>query len=232
MSLAENLAAVRARMAAAAERAGRRPEDVRLVAVAKTQPPEAVRAALAAGQVVFGENYVQEAAAKIAQVGPGPRWHFIGRLQTNKARQAADLFDAVQSLHSLKLAQALDRRAGELNKRIMVLIQVSLAGETQKSGCSPAEAPALAQAVADLPNLDLRGLMTLPPFFDQPEAARPYFAALRELAQELARDLPAGAMSELSMGMSGDFEAAIAEGATLVRVGAAIFGARVYGHRG
>jgi len=231
VSVADKLAAVRARMAQAARRAGRRPEDVRLVAVAKTQPPEAVRAALAAGQVIFGENYVQEAAAKIAQVGPGPQWHFIGRLQTNKARQAAELFDAVQSLHGLKLAQALDRRAGELNKRIMVLIQVSLAGETQKSGCSPAEAPALAQAVAALPNLDLRGLMTLPPFFDQPEAARPYFARLRELAQELARDLPAGAMRELSMGMSGDFEAAIAEGATLVRVGTAIFGARDYRDR-
>lgn len=228
MSVAANLAAVRARMAAAARAAGRRPDDVRLVAVSKTQPPAAIRAALAAGQVIFGENYVQEAAAKIAQTGPGPEWHFIGRIQTNKARQAAELCSAVQSVHSLKLAQALDRRAGELDKRIMVLIQVSLAGEERKSGCSPAEAPALAQAVAALPNLDLCGLMTMPPFFDQPEAARPYFARLRELAQSLATDLPSGAMAELSMGMSGDFEAAIAEGATLVRVGTAVFGARDY----
>ncbi|MFH1058297.1 MAG: YggS family pyridoxal phosphate-dependent enzyme [Pseudomonadota bacterium] len=228
MSVADGLTAVRSRMAAAAQAAGRSPKDVRLVAVSKTQPPEAVREALAAGQVVFGENYVQEAAAKIAGAGPGPEWHFIGHLQTNKARQAAELFSAVQSVHSLKLAQALDRRAGELDKRIMVLIQVSLAGEEQKSGCLPAEASGLAQAIAALPHLDLRGLMTMPPFFDEPEAARPYFAGLRELAAALAPDLPAGAMSELSMGMSGDFEAAIAEGATLVRVGTAIFGARSY----
>lgn len=226
MSIAQNLAAIRARMDAAARSVGRQPGEVSLVAVSKRNPPEAVAAALAAGQVDFGENYVQEAAAKVPALGPGPRWHLIGHLQTNKARQAAQLFSVIQTLDSLKLAQALDRQAGELDQRLTVLVQVSLAGETQKSGLEPAQVPALAQAVAALPHLDLRGLMTMPPFFDDPEAARPFFASLRQLAQTLAPDLPPQAMSQLSMGMSGDFEAAIQEGATLVRVGTAIFGAR------
>jgi len=226
MSIAQNLAAIRAGMDAAARSVGRQPGEVSLVAVSKRNPPEAVAAALAAGQVDFGENYVQEAAAKVPALGPGPRWHLIGHLQTNKARQAAQLFSVIQTLDSLKLAQALDRQAGELGQRLTVLVQVSLAGETQKSGLEPAQLPALAQAVAALPHLDLRGLMTMPPFFDDPEAARPFFARLRQLAQTLAPDLPPQAMSQLSMGMSGDFEAAIQEGATLVRVGTAIFGAR------
>ncbi|MCA1989898.1 MAG: YggS family pyridoxal phosphate-dependent enzyme [Desulfarculus sp.] len=226
MSIAQNLAAIRARMDAAARSVGRQPGEVSLVAVSKRNPPQAVATALAAGQVDYGENYVQEAAAKIRALGPGPRWHLIGHLQTNKARQATQLFSVIQTLDSLKLAQALDRQAGELGKRLTVLIQVSLAGEAQKSGLEPAQVPALAQAVAALPHLDLRGLMTMPPFFDDPEAARPYFARLRQLAQTLAPELPPQAMSQLSMGMSGDFEIAIQEGATLVRVGTAIFGAR------
>ncbi|MCA1905023.1 MAG: YggS family pyridoxal phosphate-dependent enzyme [Desulfarculus sp.] len=226
MSIAQRLATIRARMDAAARSVGRHPGDVTLVAVSKRNPPEAVAAALAAGQVDFGENYVQEAASKIPALGPGPRWHLIGHLQTNKARLAAQLFDFIHTLDSLKLARTLDRQAGELGRRLTVLIQVSLAGETQKSGLEPAQVPALAQAVATLPHLDLRGLMTMPPFFEDPEAARPYFARLRQLAQTLAPDLPPQAMSQLSMGMSGDFEAAIQEGATLVRVGTAIFGAR------
>ncbi len=227
MSIAQNLAAIRARMDAAAHSVGRQPGEVNLVAVSKRNPPQAVATALAAGQVDFGENYVQEAAAKIPALGPGPRWHLIGHLQTNKARQAAQLFSVIQTLDSLKLAQALDRQAGELGKRLTVLIQVSLAGEAQKSGLEPTQVPALAQAVAALPHLDLRGLMTMPPFFDDPEAARPFFARLRQLAQTLAPELPPQAMSQLSMGMSGDFEIAIQEGATLVRVGTAIFGARI-----
>lgn len=226
MSIAQNLTAIRARMDAAALSVGRRPEEITLVAVSKRNPAEAVATALAAGQVDFGENYVQEAAGKIPALGPGPRWHLIGHLQTNKARQAVELFAVVQTLDSLKLARALDRQAGELGKRLTVLLQVSLAGEAQKSGLEPDQVPALAQAVAALPHLDLRGLMTMPPFFDDPEAARPYFAQLRQLADTLAPDLPPQAMSQLSMGMSGDFEAAIQEGATLVRVGTAIFGAR------
>ncbi|MFH1033704.1 MAG: YggS family pyridoxal phosphate-dependent enzyme, partial [Pseudomonadota bacterium] len=173
MSIAANLREVRERLARAAIAAGRDPAGVRLVAVSKTQGAAAVRQALAAGQMIFGENYAQEAQDKVGQVGPGPCWHFIGHLQGNKARLAAELFAMVQSVHSLKLARALDRRAGELGKRLEVLLQVNLGGEAQKSGCTAAEAPALAQALAALPNLRLRGLMTMPPFFDDPERARP-----------------------------------------------------------
>jgi len=227
VSIARNLAAVKERMAAAARAAGRDPAQVGLVAVSKTHGPEAVRSALTAGQEVFGENYVQEAQGKIAAVAAGV-WHFIGHLQSNKARLAAELFDVVESVDRLKLARTLDRRAQELHKRLGVLVQVNLGGEAQKSGCAPAEAAALAQELTALPGLELLGLMTMPPFFNDPQRARPIFAGLRELAARLARDLPPGAMRHLSMGMSGDFEAAIAEGATLVRVGTAIFGERDY----
>jgi hypothetical protein len=226
MDIAANLAQVRERIAAAARAAGRDPSEVRLVAVSKTKPAAAVRQAWEAGQVLFGENYVQEARDKIAQVGPGPVWHLIGHLQSNKAKLAASLFAVVETVDRPKIARALDRHARELGKELGVLLQVNVSGEPQKSGCSPEEAEALAQEVAELPGLRLMGLMTMPPFFDQPERARPYFARLRELAQRLARNLPPGSMDELSMGMSGDFEVAIAEGATLVRVGTAIFGAR------
>jgi pyridoxal phosphate enzyme (YggS family) len=229
MSIAANLARITARIAEAARASGRKPEQVRLVAVSKTHGSQAVKAALAAGQLLFGENYVQEAQKKIPAVGLGASWHFIGHLQSNKARLAAELFDVIQSVDRLKLARALDRRAGELGRRLGVLIQVNLAGEAQKSGCTPEQAAPLAQEIAQLEHLELMGLMTMPPFFDDPEAARPYFAGLRDLAWRLGRDLPAGAMAHLSMGMSGDFEAAIAEGATLVRVGPAIFGERDYG---
>jgi len=228
VSIAVNLALITARIAEAARQSGRKPEQVRLVAVSKTHGPEAVKEALAAGQILFGENYVQEAQDKIAAVGPGPSWHFIGHLQSNKAKVVAELFDVVQSVDRLKLAKALDRRAGELGRKLGVLLQVNVGGEAQKSGCAPAEAANLAQEVAKLEHLELTGLMTMPPFFDDPQRARPLFAQLRELAVRLGRDLPEGAMRHLSMGMSGDFEAAIAEGATLVRVGTAIFGQREY----
>jgi len=228
VSIAVNLALITARIAAAAKASGRKPEQVRLVAVSKTHGPGAVKEALAAGQILFGENYVQEAQDKIPAVGPGPSWHFIGHLQSNKAKVVAELFDVVQSVDRLKLAKALDRRAGELGRKLGVLLQVNVGGEAQKSGCAPAEAANLAQEVAKLEHLELTGLMTMPPFFDDPQRARPLFAQLRELALRLGRDLPEGAMRHLSMGMSGDFEAAIAEGATLVRVGTAIFGQREY----
>lgn len=226
MGVAENLRRVRSAMAEAEARAGREPGSVRLVAVSKIHPPEAVRQALAAGQTIFGENYLQEAAGKIEALGPGPVWHFIGHLQSNKARPAAQLFDVVETVHSLKLARALDRHAAELGKRLAVLIQVNLGGEEQKSGCAPAEAAELAREAASLKALHLRGLMTMPPYDEDPEAARSIFAGLRELAAKLARELPPGSMDELSMGMSHDFQVAIEEGATLVRVGTAIFGAR------
>ncbi len=226
MSLSENLEAVRRRINDAAIAAGRDPHEVRLVAVSKTKPAAAVREALNAGQTLFGENYIQESQAKIPEVGPGPAWHFIGHLQSNKAKVAVELFDVVQTVDRVKIAQALSRHAVEQGKTMGVLLQVNVGQEPQKAGCSEAEAPALAQAVANLPGLKLLGLMTMPPFFDEPERARPYFAALRQAARRLARDLPDQSMAELSMGMSGDFEAAIAEGATLVRVGTAIFGTR------
>lgn len=229
MSIADNLAAVQERIAAAARQAGREPGEVTLVAVSKTHGADKVGQAWAAGQTVFGENYVQESREKIPALGPGPLWHFIGHLQSNKARLAAELYDVMQSVDRLKLAKALERRALELDKRLGVLLQVNVGGEAQKAGCSPEDAPALAQAVAELPGLELMGLMTMPPFFDDPQRARPLFAQLRELAAKLAVDLPEGSMRHLSMGMSGDFEAAIAEGATLVRVGTAIFGDRDYG---
>jgi pyridoxal phosphate enzyme (YggS family) len=228
VSIAVNLALITARIAAAAKESGRKAEQVRLVAVSKMHGPAAVKGALAAGQILFGENYAQEAQDKIAAVGPGPSWHFIGHLQSNKAKVVAELFDVVQSVDRLKLAKALDRRAGELGRKLGVLLQVNVGGEAQKSGCTPTEAGALAQEVAKLKHLELTGLMTMPPFFDDPQRARPLFAQLRELALRMGRDLPEGAMRHLSMGMSGDFEAAIAEGATLVRVGTAIFGQREY----
>lgn len=226
MSVAANLAWVRQRMDAAARRAGRDPASVRLVAVSKTRPPDDLRQAMAAGQMIFGENYVQELQAKAAAMGAGPRWHFIGALQSNKARLVAQLAEVGHSVDRPKLAAALGRQAQELGKELGVLVQVSLAGETQKAGCAAAETPALCQMIAATPGLRLLGLMTMPPFFDEPERARPIFAELRRLARRLAADLPPGAMNELSMGMSGDFEVAIEEGATLARVGTDIFGRR------
>lgn len=226
-TVAENLARVREEIAQAARQAGRDPAEVKLVAVSKVHPAEKVRQALAAGQRIFGENYVQEAQAKIPEVGPGPQWHFIGHLQSNKAKIAAGLFDVIQTVDRVKLARALSRQAQAQGRELEVLLQVNLGGEPQKSGCEAGEAAALAQEVAALPGLRLRGLMTMPPFFDDPDKARPIFAGLRELAEKLSRDLPPGSMDELSMGMSGDFKAAIAEGATLVRIGTAIFGQRV-----
>jgi hypothetical protein len=225
MDIASRLAEVNQRMAAAAAAAGRRPEEVRLVAVSKLHPAGEVARALAAGQALFGENYVQEARDKIPEVGGGA-WHLIGPLQSNKAKLAVELFDAVQTVDRPKIARALARHAAERGKELRVLVQVNLGGEAQKSGCRPEEAFSLAQEAAGLEGLRLAGLMTMPPFFDDPERVRPIFARLRRLAARLAPDLPPGSMEELSMGMSGDFEAAIAEGATLVRVGTALFGAR------
>lgn len=226
MSIADNISQIRQRMDQAARQAGRDPASVRLVAVSKIKPAEAVQEALAAGQVLFGENYVQEASEKIPKVGQGPTWHMIGHLQTNKAKLCAGLFDAVETVDRLKLAKALSRHALDMGKTLTVLLQVNVGGEAQKAGCSPQEAVALAQETVKLPGLSLKGLMTMPPFFDDPERARPLFAQLRELSESMAQSLPPGCMSELSMGMSGDFEAAIKEGATLVRVGTAIFGSR------
>ena len=223
--IAQRLEEVRAAITAAAHRSRRDPGSVRLVAVSKTVDLEHIRAALDAGQDLFGENYLQEARDKIAVLGRQVSWHLVGSLQSNKARGAVELFDLIQAVDRLKLAQALDAAAARLGKVQDVLIQVNQAGEATKSGVIPAAAPALLQEVARLPHLKVLGLMTMPPWFPDPEAARPYFKALRVLRDHL-RGLTGLPLTELSMGMSGDFAVAVEEGATLVRVGTAIFGSR------
>ena len=226
--LQSNLAHIRQRIEKAALIAGREPSQIKLVAVSKGQPVANLRGLAQAGQLLFGESYLQEAEDKIKLLVDGPAigWHFIGRLQNNKAKRAVRLFSMVESVHEVELAQRLNTQAQKLDKILAVLIQVNLAGEPGKSGCRENELESLAQHICCLPHLRLRGLMTLPPLDDDPEKARPYFARLRQLALQLSRVLPPDSMQELSMGMSGDFEAAIAEGATLVRVGTALFGSR------
>jgi hypothetical protein len=228
----ERLAALRERIAAAARRAGRAPEEVTLVGVAKRQPAERVVAAVAAGLGDVAENFVQEARDKLPAVRaalaargiPAPRFHFVGRLQTNKARLAAPLFDCVQSLDRAELARELSRRAEAAGRRLRVLLQVNLGGEPQKGGADPEQLEALLGACAGLPGLALAGLMTVPEESADEALLRRRFARLRELRDTLARGHEG--LRELSMGMSGDFEIAVEEGATLVRIGTALFGAR------
>ncbi|HXM24305.1 MAG TPA: YggS family pyridoxal phosphate-dependent enzyme [Terriglobales bacterium] len=231
MSIAENLAWVRERIDAAARRAGRRPEDVALMAVSKTFPTECIREAYDAGLRLFGENRVQEFAEKIDALRElnKAEWHLIGHLQTNKAAKAAELFAAVDSVDSLRLAQKLNASAQQLGKKLTVLIEINVGGETAKSGVAPdsRELEELLLAAPELEDLEFRGLMTVPPFTDDPQQARPYFRKLRELRDQIgARRLPAANMNALSMGMSHDFEVAIEEESTCVRVGSAIFGER------
>jgi PLP dependent protein len=237
--IAARIAQIRDRIAAAARRAARQPAEITLVAVSKTHGPDLVRAALAAGADAFGENRVQEAGPKIAalaDLSPRPRWHLIGHLQRNKARLAAEIFDLVESVDSLRLAEALDRHADELGRRLPILLQVNVSGEASKEGFAlaggVANRAAYDQLCADLervvalPQLEVRGLMTIAPISASPEAARSTFRLLRELRDDLARRLPQARWDDLSMGMSDDFEVAISEGATIVRVGRAIFGER------
>ena len=227
MSIPANLQNINSLIAKAALTAGRDPAAVRLVAVSKTKPPEMVEAAFLAGQTVFGENYVQELTAKAAMVQSPVEWHFIGHLQSNKVRQISGLVTMIHSVDRLSLAEEISRQWGRLGRSCDILIQVNVSGESTKSGTTAAAALDLVRRVAELPNLRICGLMTMPPFFDDPEAARPYFRELRLLSEKIAAEnIPGVLMAELSMGMSGDFEAAIAEGATLVRVGSAIFGSR------
>ena len=209
--------------------AGRSPAEVRLVAVSKTRPAADVGAAFRAGQIIFGENYVQELNVKAPLVQEPVEWHFIGHLQSNKVRQIAGLVTLIHSVDRLSLAEEISRQWGKLGKACDVLVQVNIAGEATKSGTTEEGALELVRAIASLPSLTVQGLMTMPPFFDDPEAARPYFRELKRLAGLIeAEGIPGVGMKELSMGMSGDFEAAIQEGATLVRVGTAIFGERQY----
>jgi pyridoxal phosphate enzyme (YggS family) len=222
----ERLAEVRARMAEAARKAGRKPEEIELVAVSKTHPPEAIQEAIAAGQVLFGENRVQEARVKMPLVSSRARWHFIGHLQKNKVRQALPVFEMLHSIDSLALARDVQRIAEEDGQRPRVLLEVNVGGEGSKFGFKPAALEQeLEVLIAEMPRLDVGGLMAIPPFAPKAEEARKYFAMLRELRDRLQEKLRVG-LPELSMGMSGDYEVAIEEGATLVRVGTAIFGTR------
>ena len=224
-SIAENLAAIQARIVSACTQAGRAPESVRLLAVSKTHGPEAVRAAADCGQLLFAENRVQEAAAKIPECPGALQWHLVGHLQSNKAALAARLFDWVHSVDSIKLLEALDRHAAEAGRRLDVLVQVNVSGERSKSGLAPEALPAVLARGNELPNVQVRGLMTIPPLTEDPEKARPHFRALRELRDRWAAELGMD-LDELSMGMTHDLEIAIGEGATIVRVGTAIFGER------
>jgi pyridoxal phosphate enzyme (YggS family) len=227
MSISENLAEIHRRIRVAAGSAGRNPNEIRLVAVSKTRPAADISEACAAGQLLFGENYVQEFAAKTTEVQEPVEWHFIGHLQSNKVKYIAGKVALIHSVDRLALAEEIDRQWGRLGSVCNILVQVNISGEASKSGTTGAGALQLVRACAQLPNIRVLGLMTMPPFFDDPEAARPCFAELRCLSQAIAAERIAGVeMRELSMGMSGDFEAAIQEGATLVRVGTAIFGAR------
>ena len=224
----ERLARVRDQIARAAERANRKAEDITLIAVSKTFSPPTIQQAVDAGALDLGENRVQEAAGKVSLIKSGNlRWHLIGHLQSNKARQAVSLFDVIHTVDSPELARRLDRFAGEQGRKPVALVQVDLAHEPTKSGADEAELPAIIEALDAASNLDFRGLMTLPPFFDSPEQARSYFRKLQEILESLNRSrAPERRLTELSMGMSHDFHVAIEEGATMVRVGTAIFGSR------
>jgi len=214
-----NLERVRARVAKAAERSGRRASDVLLIGVSKTVEVARIRQAIEAGVPALGENRVQEAKEKVAELGRPVPWHLIGHLQTNKVRDALELFDVIHSLDRLDLARELDKRARARARTVDVLVEVNLAGETSKGGVSPEGLGELLDAVAKMPALTVKGLMAIPPEARQPDDSREWFRALRKLGERHG-------FSELSMGMSGDFEVAIEEGATMVRVGTAIFGPR------
>jgi hypothetical protein len=226
-TIADNLARVRERIEAAASRVGRDPHSVRLVAVCKTVAPERVREALGEGIQILGENYIQEAQRKIEALGAEISWHFIGHLQKNKAKYAIRLFDLIHSVDSIALAEELNRAGQKQGKVQAILLQVDLSGEETKFGASEGEIFQMAERISGLKGVFVRGLMAMPPFSDDPEDSRPYFQKLRALRDRLARmRIPGVFAEELSMGMSGDFEVAIEEGATLVRIGTAIFGPR------
>lgn len=219
---------IRNRIEKAAMTCGRNPETIRLVAVSKTIPANLVKEAIEAGVTRLGENYVQEAREKINALAAYPvSWHFVGHLQSNKAKYAVRLFDLIHSVGTLKLARELNKQAKKIDKTQEILIQVNMGEEPTKSGVYVKDVHEIVKDISVLENLSIKGLMTMPPFFNDPEKVRPYFSALRHLRDQIKKEaLPDVAMDELSMGMTGDFEAAIEEGATLVRIGTAIFGKR------
>jgi len=223
----KNIIRIREDMAAAALRRGRDPSSVRLMAVTKTVDDERIREAIAAGVCLIGENYVQEAQRKIPLLGEGLEWHMIGHLQTNKSKYVVRLFHMIQSIDRIELARELDKRCGAAGVVMPILVEVNTGDESSKSGISPGEAVTLVETVSAFKNLSVEGLMTMPPWFSDPEEARPFFRKLRELRDRIAeRDIPGVQMTELSMGMSDDFVVAVEEGATIVRIGRAIFGQR------
>ena len=222
-----NVSNVRERIIKACIKSGRQPEDVRLVAVSKKMPSEKVTAAIDAGVTVFGENYIQESREKIGLIGKNVSWHFIGHLQSNKAKYAVDLFDMIHSVDSFHLADAINREAKKRGRKMPVLLQINISGEESKHGTDPQKAVLLIKEISTLENISVQGLMTMPPWSSDPEDSRPYFSTLRNLRNDLqAENLENVTLKELSMGMSSDYEVAIEEGATLVRVGTAIFGPR------
>lgn len=225
MSLADNLAAIQQRIEAASVRSGHDPRSVTLLAVTKSQPPEVVRAAADCGQMLFGENKIQEAKAKIPLCPGRLRWHFIGHLQSNKCRDAVELFETIQSVDSLPLAQEISKRAEQAARRVPILLEVNVAGEASKFGYPPEQLLAELKAVNALPRIEIQGLMAVPPWSAEPEKSRPHFRRLCELKQKCEQILGIP-LPHLSMGMSGDFEVAIEEGATMVRVGTGLFGPR------
>ena len=222
-----NIERIRNRIAGAALRSRRNVSDIRLMAVTKTVDDDRIMSAIDAGVDIIGESYVQEAKRKIEKMGKGVEWHMIGYLQSNKAKYAIRLFDMIHSVNRMDLAVELDRRAGLAGCRMKILVEVNTSGEKSKSGVDHPEAIQLIKEIASLEHLTIRGLMTMPPWFDDPEDARPYFATLRHLRDRVMEEqIPGVEMIELSMGMSGDFEVAVEEGATIVRVGRSIFGER------
>ena len=225
MDLAANLSNIRQRIAAAASRAGRAPDSVTLLAVTKSQPPEAVQEAARLGLTLFGENKVQEAKAKIPLCSGRLQWHMIGHLQSNKCRDAVELFSMIQGVDSLSLAEEINKRAEQAAKTLPILLEVNIVGEASKFGYKPQQLLADLEKLNALPRLEIHGLMTIPPWSPLPETVRPVFRKLRQLEGECEQRLGAP-LPQLSMGMSGDFDVAIEEGATIVRIGTALFGER------
>jgi PLP dependent protein len=227
MDVADNIRRIREMIAEAAKRSGRSPVAARLMAVTKTVDDKRIAEAVRAGVDIIGENYVQEARRKLELMGKSGEWHLIGRLQTNKAKHAVRLFDMIQSVDRLELASEIDRRARVAGLVMKILIEVNVSGEETKSGVPLSDAANLIHTVARFENLSIRGLMTMPPWFDDPEKARPFFRALRALRDRIRNEgIPGVEMEELSMGMTGDYPVAVEEGATIVRIGRGIFGER------
>ncbi|OAG27393.1 YggS family pyridoxal phosphate-dependent enzyme [Thermodesulfatator autotrophicus] len=227
MGIKERLTAIREKIARAAEKAGRKPEEIKLLGASKTQPPEKIREAFEAGLSLFGENYVQEAKKKKEALADLPlTWHLIGYLQRNKARDAIKIFDLIETVDRKAIAAELEKRAARHEKIIPVFIEVNVGGEETKAGVAPEDLPALVEYVLSLSHLSLEGLMTIPPYRENPEDVRPFFVRLRELKEDIERRFPEAKLRELSMGMSHDFHVAVEEGATIVRVGTALFGPR------